>query len=75
MLYLMRPNTVRYTLLTGVCLFVGGDLGHGLSIEHAPSAANTWALCLLVLITADIYWNSAWQKLRSDQFRSGLYLA
>ncbi|MET9452503.1 hypothetical protein [Streptomyces cinerochromogenes] len=71
----MRPNTVRYTLLTGVCLFVGGDLGHGLSIEHAPSAANTWALCLLVLITADIYWNSAWQKLRSDQFRSGLYLA
>jgi hypothetical protein len=30
---------------------------------------------LLVLITTDIYWGSAWQKLRSPQFRSGLYLA
>jgi hypothetical protein len=28
-----------------------------------------------VLVTTDIYWNSAWQKLRSPQFRSGLYLA
>ncbi|WP_333740729.1 hypothetical protein [Streptomyces sp. IBSBF 2806] len=75
LLYLRSPNAVRYTLLTGACLLVGGDLGHGLSIEHTPSAANTWALCLLVLITTDIYWNSAWQKTRSDQFRSGLYLA
>ncbi|MEU9267250.1 hypothetical protein AB0E04_17620 [Streptomyces sp. NPDC048251] len=75
LLYLKSPNAVRYTLLTGACLLVAGNLGHGLSIEHAPSAANTWALCLLVLITTDIYWNSAWQKLRSDQFRTGLYLA
>ncbi|MFE9558469.1 hypothetical protein ACFYMW_36565 [Streptomyces sp. NPDC006692] len=75
LLYLKSPNAVRYTLLTGTCLLVAGDLGHGLSIEHTPSATNTWALCLLVLITTDIYWNSAWQKLRSDQFRSGLYLA
>jgi len=75
LLYLKSPNAVRYTLLTGACLLAAGDLGHGLSIEHAPSAANTWALCLLVLITTDIYWNSAWQKIRSDQFRSGLYLA
>ncbi|MCZ1012178.1 hypothetical protein [Streptomyces lydicus] len=75
MLYLKSPNAVRYTLLTGACLLVAGDLGHGLSIEHTPSTANTWARCLLVLITTDIYWNSAWQKLRSDQFRSGLYLA
>ncbi|MER6318837.1 hypothetical protein ABT237_34525 [Streptomyces sp. NPDC001581] len=28
-----------------------------------------------MLITTDIYWNSAWQKLRSPQFRNGLYLA
>ncbi|MFJ9929091.1 hypothetical protein ACIRU5_24065 [Streptomyces misionensis] len=33
------------------------------------------AECLLVLIATDIYWNSAWQKLRSPQFHSGLYLA
>ncbi|MFC9816538.1 hypothetical protein ACFVJM_31265 [Streptomyces virginiae] len=75
LLYLKSPNAVRYTLLTGTALLLAGDLGQGLSIERAPSAANTWALCLLVLITTDIYWNSAWQKIRSDQFRSGLYLA
>ena len=75
LLYLKSPNAVRFTLLTGTCLLLAGDLGHGLHIEHQPSTANTWAQCLLVLITADIYWNSAWQKLRSPQFRSGLYLA
>lgn len=32
-------------------------------------------MCLLVLITTDVYWNSAWQKLTSPQFRTGLYLA
>ncbi|MEE1797518.1 hypothetical protein PUR57_02255 [Streptomyces sp. JV176] len=75
LLYLRSPNAVRYTLLTGACLLVAGDLGHGLLIEHGSSTANTWAQCLLVLITTDIYWNSAWQKIRSPQFRSGLYLA
>ncbi|MEW1721625.1 hypothetical protein [Streptomyces sp. NPDC093109] len=75
LLYLRSPNAVRYTLLTGACLLLAGDLGHGLHIEHGSSTANTWAQCLLVLITTDIYWNSAWQKLRSPQFRTGLYLA
>ncbi|MFF4248906.1 hypothetical protein ACFYY2_31190 [Streptomyces sp. NPDC001822] len=75
LLYLKSPNAVRFTLLTGTCLLLAGDLGHGFHIEHQPSTANTWAQCLLVLITTDIYWNSAWQKLRSPQFRSGLYLA
>ncbi|MYW03392.1 hypothetical protein [Streptomyces sp. SID3343] len=75
LLYLKSPNAIRYTLLTGTCLLLAGDLGTGLRIEHDPSTANTWAQCLLVLVTADIYWNSAWQKLRSPQFRSGLYLA
>lgn len=72
---LKSPNAVRYTLLTGTCLLLAGDLGHGLHIEHGPSSANTWAQCLLVLITTDIYWNSTWQELRSPQFRTGLYLA
>ncbi|MET8676074.1 hypothetical protein ABZW18_00315 [Streptomyces sp. NPDC004647] len=75
LLYLKSPNAIRYTLLTGASLLAAGDLGHGLSIEHGPSTANTWATSLLVLITCDIYWNSAWQKLRSPQFRTGLYLA
>ncbi|MFH9044311.1 hypothetical protein ACH4FA_33945 [Streptomyces sp. NPDC017966] len=75
LLYLKSPNAVRYTLLTGACLMVAGDLGQGLSIGHEPSTANTWAQCLLVLVTTDIYWNSAWHKLKSPQFRTGLYLA
>ncbi|HET6857485.1 MAG TPA: hypothetical protein VFH94_10365 [Streptomyces sp.] len=75
LLYLKSPNAVRYTLLTGACLLAAGDLGNGLRIDHGPSTANTWAQCLLVLVTTDIYWNSAWQKLHSPQFRTGLYLA
>lgn len=75
LLYLRSPNAVRYTLLTGTCLLLAGDLGTGLHVEHGSSTANTWSQCLLVLITTDIYWNSAWQKIRSPQFRTGLYLA
>lgn len=75
LLYLRSPNAVRFTLLTGACLLTAGNLGTGLRIDHVPSTANTWAQCLLVLVTTDIYWNSAWQKLRSPQFRTGLYLA
>lgn len=75
LLYLKSPNAIRFTLLTGACLLLAGDLGHGLNISHTPSTANAWAQCLLVLVTTDIYWNSAWQKLRSSQFRTGLYLA
>ncbi|MFI0220364.1 hypothetical protein [Streptomyces lydicus] len=75
LLYLKSPNAVRYTILTGASLLVAGDLGRGLTIEHGPTTANTWAQCLLVLITTDIYWNSAVQKLRSTQFRTGRYLA
>ncbi|MFJ4622320.1 hypothetical protein [Streptomyces sp. NPDC088812] len=75
LLYLRSPNAVRYTLLTGGSLLLAGDLGTGLHLAGGSSTANTWAQCLMVLVTTDIYWNSAWQKLRSPQFRSGLYLA
>ncbi|MFE7528026.1 hypothetical protein ACFU7Y_20255 [Kitasatospora sp. NPDC057542] len=73
--YLRSPSAVRYIILTGTCLLLAGDLGHGLTLTHAPSHANTWAQFLLVLVTTDIYLNSAWHKIRSSQFRSGLYLA
>ncbi|MFG2439700.1 hypothetical protein [Streptomyces sp. NPDC048508] len=43
LLYLKSPNAVRYTLLTGSCLVLASDLGHGLTIEHGASTANTWA--------------------------------
>ncbi|WP_030105544.1 hypothetical protein [Actinoalloteichus caeruleus] len=75
LLYLRSPNAVRYTLLTGACLLLAGNLGHGPHVDYGLSMENTWSQCLLVLVTTDIYWNSAWQKLRSSQFRSGLYLA
>ncbi|MGW0583688.1 hypothetical protein ACWD25_49065, partial [Streptomyces sp. NPDC002920] len=74
-LYLKSPNAVRYTLLTEGCLLLAGDLGTDPHLRHGSSTANTWAQRLLVLITTDIYWNSAWNKLRSPQFRSGLHLA
>lgn len=73
--YMKSPNAIRYTLLCGTCLLLAGDLGHGVIPTHGSSTANTWAQCLLVLVTLDIYWNSAWQKIRSTQFRSGQYLA
>ncbi|MFJ3310475.1 hypothetical protein ACIPSA_47425 [Streptomyces sp. NPDC086549] len=75
LLYLKSPSAVRFTLLTGACLMAAGDLGHGLRIEHHPSIANTWAQALVVLVTTDLYWNSAVQKCRSRQFRTGLFLA
>ncbi|GAA2463193.1 hypothetical protein [Streptomyces lavendulocolor] len=75
LLYLRSPNAVRFTLLTGACLLLAGDLGTGPLVQHGSSTANTWAQCLIVLITTDVYWNSAWQKIRSEQFRTGLYLA
>ncbi|MFJ8158358.1 hypothetical protein [Streptomyces sp. NPDC094468] len=75
LLYLKSPSAVRLSLLIGGCLLVAGNLGHGLHLEHQPSNANTWAQTLLVITTTDLYWNSAYQKLRSAQFRTGLYLA
>ena len=60
--------------MTGA-LLLAGHLGSGLVPEHRTSTSNTWAQCLAVVITTDLYWNSAWQKARSTQFRSGLYLA
>lgn len=75
LLYLKSPSAVRFTLLTGGCLLVAGDLGNGLHLEHHPSTANTWAQVLIVVVTTDLYWNSAFQKIRSPQFRAGLYLA
>ncbi|MDW8803711.1 hypothetical protein P1P68_02525 [Streptomyces scabiei] len=75
LLYLKNPGAVRFTLLTGGCLLAAGNLGHGLTLDRHPSTANTFAQVLLVIVTTDLYWNSAFHKLRSAQFRTGLYLA
>lgn len=74
LLYEYRSNTVYLALMTA-CLLVAGNPGHGLHVVHRMSDANTWAQFLVVLITADLYWNSAWQKTRSVHYMSGLILA
>jgi hypothetical protein len=73
--YVRSPNSIRYAILLGACLFVAGNPGSGFLPQHHLSSANDWAQCLAVLITTDVYWNSAWHKARSPQFRSGRYLA
>lgn len=73
--YVRSPNSIRYAILLGGCLLLAGSLGTGFPPRHRLSSANDWAQCLAVLVTADVYWNSAWHKARSRQFRSGRYLA
>ncbi|GAA2679882.1 MULTISPECIES: hypothetical protein [Actinosynnema] len=73
--YLRAPAAVRYSLLLGACLLTAGDLGHSPLPSPGTGTANTWAQCLIVLVTTDLYWNSAYQKICSPQFRSGLLLA
>lgn len=72
--YAWRNNTIYLALLVG-CTLLSGALGGGLAWRHRMSDANTWAQFLVVLVTIDLYWNSAWQKLRSRHFTSGLLLA
>ena len=69
------PNSIRFALLAVTCLLTAPDLGSGPVIRHASTSHNTWAQWLMVLITIDVYWNSAWHKAHSAQFRSGRYLA
>jgi hypothetical protein len=73
-LYEYRFNCY-YLALMVACTVISGNPGYGLCIEHRWSSANTWAQFLVVLITIDLYWNSAWQKTRSRHFISGLILA
>lgn len=73
--YIRSPNSIRYAILMACCLLVAGNLGSGFPPRQHLSTANDWAQCLAVLITTDVYWNSAWHKARSAQFRSGRYLA
>jgi hypothetical protein len=71
--YAFRYNTIYLALLT-CCLIAAGDLGRGFRFS-AESSNNTWAQFLIVFITIDLYWNSAWQKIRSAHFHEGLLLA
>ncbi|MGI5159043.1 hypothetical protein [Microbispora sp. CA-102843] len=75
LLYNYRSNTT-YLGLAVAPLLIAGSLGHGLDISMtAISSSNTWAQWLIVLITIDMYWNSAWIKARTPQFTSGLGLS
>jgi hypothetical protein len=71
--YEYRFNTI-YITLSLLCLLPAGRLGDGLLPADGVSSANTWSQFLIVLLTVDMYWNSAYHKARSPQFRSGLSL-
>jgi hypothetical protein len=73
LLWLFRYNTV-YLALCCTALVFAGHLS-GFATTTTVSSANTWSQFLIVLITIDMYWDSAWLKARSEQFRSGLVLA
>ncbi|MFI9387148.1 hypothetical protein [Kutzneria sp. NPDC052558] len=72
--YAPRFNSI-YLMLLALCLLPAGALGTMFDFSTRTSSANTWAQFLIVVITIDLYWNSAWQKIRSRQFTSGLLLA
>jgi hypothetical protein len=72
--YAYRNNTIFLALLVG-CTVLADAPGSGLVVHHRMSEANTWAQFLALLVTIDLYWNSAWQKVRSRHYTSGLILA
>lgn len=74
LVYEPRKHPIYFMLNAGYLLLAGntGSLWH---FDAARSNANTWAQVLIALTTFHVYWNSAWMKLRSPQFRSGRVLA
>jgi hypothetical protein len=74
LLYQWHFHTIYMTACLGALLFAG-DLGRGLATSDNHDTTNTFAQFLVVIITIDMYLNSAWLKFRSRQFRGGLYLA
>ncbi|OXM72800.1 MULTISPECIES: hypothetical protein [Amycolatopsis] len=75
LLYDPPRKTPVFFILNGIYLMLAGDSGMLFHFSAAQTTANTWAQCLIALTTIHLYWNSAWIKLRSPQFRSGRALA
>jgi len=73
LLYEYRFNTI-HMLLCLLFLLPAGALGHGFQLSAESSNKNTWSQFLIVLLTVDVYLNSAWHKVRSKHFISGVYL-
>lgn len=68
----------RHTTFMALCALLmlpAHALGRGLELSSATSSQNTWAQALIVLLVVEVYWNSAWLKIRSSQFHSGRLLA
>jgi hypothetical protein len=64
-----------YFIVNAACLLVAGEPGTLPEFDAGSSSANTWAQWLIMITTFHLYWNSAWLKWRSPQFRSGRTLA
>lgn len=69
-----RHHTIFITLVLGALAFAG-NYGHAFVFDHTRSTANTFAQFLVALTLIDVYLNSAWHKIRSRHFRSGLFLS
>ncbi|MBF6333236.1 hypothetical protein [Nocardia transvalensis] len=75
LLYDPPRKTPVFFILNGVYLILAGNSGSLFHFSTAHTTANTWAQWLIAITTIHLYWNSAWIKLRSPQFRSGRALA
>lgn len=75
LLYDPPRKTPVFFILNGVYLMLAGHSGSLFHFSTTQTTANTWAQCLIAITTIHLYWNSAWIKLRSPQFRSGRALA
>lgn len=73
LLYEFRFNTVYLTLCSAVVML--SQLPSIATLGVSAAAWRGFAAALIVLITSSLYLNSAWLKLHSRQFRSGLMLA
>lgn len=73
LLYEYRRNVLFLACCLAVIPF--GGAVDGATPPDGMSDANTFASALLVLLTVQVYWNSAILKLRSQQFTSGGLLA
>lgn len=71
--YERRYNTIYICLILAAVALMGRPY-HFLHFTEHSSAANTWPQFLVALLVINLYWNSAWQKMRSAQFSSGLLL-
>lgn len=74
LIYEYRRHAVYLAAVLILCL-PAGRLADGVLPRHHMTTENTWSQFLVVVLTIQMYWSSAWHKARSHQFSSGRLLA